>query len=340
MSEKILGGTPRNLGRDPSKTAQAGGAATYAGRPEKERVWLALTRHPMTERETAQLARVSRWKVRNLKAGWLALGWLKPRQGGGVVVTDQAPKSLREGWAATPQGSPLHPPVPRVHNVGDATRVHRGKLKADLARSVDVATLDWWDSAKAAPNGVVYHHFVLPCKTTAGMVGVPVQVIQPKRLDRAFQVVVQSANIMAREAALVDLGRDGTLAWVLDAMTGLVRSWLRANADKLGPLQWTGLDREDLEVAIEAHPRARVGGDVQRDFVAVDKSDRYTPFAKEEEQTLTAFLRLRQLEADVTQLEGGQDRVAALLERLVPSVSEQMDGLTAAVEILATRGRA
>lgn len=336
-----MGGTPPNAGRDPPKTAHLGGdqqeRPVFENRTVQERVWLLMVRENLSERAVAKMARASRWKVRELKAKWITLGWLKARKGGGVVVTDEAPKNLRDGWAATPPGSPLAPPQ-RAKRIGDAARVHRGKLSADLDRSVDPASLDWWEAAKAQATGVIYHRYVLPCRTSMGIVGVPVQVIQPKRLDRPFKVVVQSANIMAKEANLVSMGREEALVWVLESMTVLVHGWLGEDAALLGPLSWVGLDREDLEVAVQASRAAPVKGDVQRDFVAVDKSDRFSPFSKEEEQTLTAFVVLRGLERDVALLMDGQSRVAQLLERVIPSVTEQVDGLAAAVEALHGRG--
>lgn len=324
------------------KPAQVGGApdspAPVQGRSEKERVWRALVDREATQRKAAELAGCSRWKVRDMAARWVAQGWLIKRQRGGYRPTSKAPKDLRPGWAVTPSGSPLNPHAPFAHRVGDPARIHRGKLRADLARDVDPSCLSWWEGCRPGANGVVYHRYVLPCKTSTGLVGVPMQVIQPKRLDRPWTLIIQSANVLARESALIQLSHAEVLEWVRTSMDGLLRSWLGDEAQHLGALAWTGLDREDLEVAWEAQPAAQVGGDPQRDFAAVDKSDRFTPWDKEEEQNLTAYLRLRQLEQQVQLLEGGQNRIVELLERILPATAEQLDGLAAALEVLAKRG--
>lgn len=326
------------VGGTPSKTARLGGHGDepepVKGRTEKERIWRALVDRGVGQREAAKLARVSRWKVRNALAGWLASGWVVKKHGGGVKPTAKAPKDLRPGWADTPQGSPLHRQAPYAPTAGEPARIHRGKLKAQLARDVDPSALEWWEGSKPGANRVLYHRFVLPCKTSSGLVGVPVQVIQPRRLDRPHTLVVQSANVMARESALVELDHGGVLAWVRDAMQELVGSWLGQHAARCSPLEWTGLDREDLEVAYPARAAAQVGGDPQRDFAAVDKSDRFSPWDKEEEQNLTAYLRLRHLEGQVALLEAGEHTVADLLERILPSITEQLDGLRAAVKEL------
>lgn len=327
------------MGGTPSNPAQVGGddgkPAPVRGRSEKERVWRALVDRGASQREAAELAGVSRWKVRNWLTAWVANGWLVKRERGGVKPTEKAPKDLRPGWADTPQGSPLARRLPYAPTAGEPARIHRGKLKARLARDVEPAELEWWEGSRPGANGVLYHRFVLPCKTSSGLVGVPVQVIQPKRLDRPHTLVVQSSNVMARESALAGQERGAVLAWVRDAMQELIGSWLGELAGEATPLEWTGLDREDLEVAYPARPEASVGGDPQRDFAAVDRSDRFSPWEKEEEQNLTAYLRLRGLEAQVRVMEQGQQQIADLLERVLPSTTEQLDGLRAAVAELA-----
>ncbi len=327
------------VGGTPSNSAHLGGVgdkpAPVKGRSEKERVWRALVDRSASQRETAELASVSRWKVRNYITGWLASGWLVKRDGGGVKPTNKAPKDLRPGWADTPQGSPLNRRLPYAPTAGEPARIHRGKLRAVLSRGVDPSGLEWWEGSKPGANRVLYHRFVLPCKTSSGLVGVPVQVIQPARVDRPHTVVVQSANVMARESALVGLERSEVLLWVRDAMQELVGSWLGECAGEASALEWTGLDREDLEVAWPARREAQVGGDPQRDFAAVDRSDTFSPWEKEEEQNLTAYLRLRNMEAQVAMLEQGQQQIADLLERVLPSTAEQLDGLRAVVGALA-----
>lgn len=337
-----LGGTPQGPGRHPTKAAhpvEPGDMPLPVGNvPKVERIWKALVDRGCSQRQAMKMACATRWEVRSWTDKWEAMGWIVKLQRGGVRPTEKAPKTLRKGWAATPTGSPLQPPAPYVHRVGDPSRLHRGKLMGNLDRSVNAAGLEHWEGSKPNHQGVIYHKFVVPCKTSSGLVGVPIQIIQPKRLDRDMRLIVQSANIMAREATIVDLGREGTLQWVLEAMTGLVRSWLRGDAQHLDGLRWVGLENEDLEVAQEALPGAKVGGDPQRDFVAVDKSDTYTPFHKEEEQNLTAFIRLRQLEKTVEQMEAGQDRLATLLDRIGQASTEQIDQLAAIAEQLARKG--
>lgn len=308
-------------------------------RPEAERVWRALVEMGLGQRKAALHADVKRATVRKYFDRWMACGWTVKKQGGGLRPTDKAPENLREGWAATPQGSPLHPHESYVSGVGRPSRLHRGKLSASLERDVDLSgpQSQWWESSKPGPNGVIYSVYILPCKTDAGVVGVPVQLIQPSRLDKPLRVVIQSANAMVYEADLVAMDRGEVLAWVKEAMTGLLCSWLGDQESKLGPLKWVGLEKEDLEVAQEAMRGAKVQGDVQRDFVAVDKSrDKFKPkeWAKEEEQSLRAFLRLRHLEKEVELLRDGLDRTTGILETITRTSTEQFDQLAAIAEYL------
>ena len=298
----------------------------------KKEIWRCLIDRGMTQRKAAQTLGVSRYQVRQAAQIWLHEGWVKKDPKGGYVPTKHAPKSMRVLWADPPEGSPLQPLAKGAQfAVPGSVRVHRGKLKASLARGVEVEALPYWEGCKAS-RGLVYHRFVLPCKTEAGFVGVPVQVIQPKDPRKPFTVVVQSANIMARAAAITDLGVQGTLSFVRDSVASLLASWLGEKGAELGALSWVGLDRESLEVAQEAKEGARVGGDVQRDFVAVDKSDSFTPFRKEEEQTLEAFVTLRRLEAQVDMMETTVQRMAAILERVVQSGTEQGELVSAILE--------
>lgn len=301
----------------------------------KTRIWRAMVEGGCSQREAAKKARCSRWIVRNEIEKWVAMGWLVKLRRGGVRPTEKAPKNLREGWAATPQGSPLEPHAPFVRGIGTASRLHRRKLMAELGRCVDPVRLQYWERSKPNHLGVIYHKFVVPCKTASGLVGVPIQIIQPKEIGQPFGLIIQSVNLMARESEIVGLGVEGTLLWVREAMDHLVRSWLRDDAGHLGPLRWLGDGKEEMEVAQEAQPGAPRGGDPQRDFVAVDDSEEYTPFNGEEEQKLSAFVRLRRTENTVQRLEEGQDRLTALLERLAEASTEQIDQIAAIAEHLA-----
>lgn len=301
-------------------------------------IWRCYVERRMGLDKTRKELNLSLWKVRQTVERWVYAGYVVKAAKGGGIATQKGTKWMDSVAMRTPKGSPLEAPHLAPLRGVDPHRVHRGKLKAYLDRDVVVDSLPYHAGASAREckaGAIVWNRFVLPCDTGFGTLGVPVQVVSPTSANKPHTVVVQSCNLLVDGDVLGEMSRQEALDCVRDAMQRVLDAWL--GDAKASRLQWTGLDKEDLEVGWQAQADAPVGGNPQRDLVAVDTGSNGSPWPKEEEAALRGYQRLARLEVGQRNLEASQSRIVAALEELQASSAEQFDALAAAVEMLTKR---
>lgn len=175
--------------------------------------------------------------------------------------------------------------------------------------------------------------------------------VQVQKGPRAYSLQVH-ASILVPDEALDDSSLEAIEAQHVQAVQEAVDAMLDGTGIvPLGPLYKTS--RKVLEVARSAPDDAPVGGNVQRDGGAVDRSkddQKATPvesevslpvwFAIKQEVKAQASVddaRLVTLEQDVALLKDGQDRMLSALEALSGAVLDRIDQHDAVIEAIVKR---